>query len=153
MKSTHNFRVSLAMGVLVRKTKLFLKNSPLCRRQTGNTSCSIVTPTFLPVFEEPFEKPYFQFTNVYRILLSAESNTDESDEAAEASCRVMETTIAESLSSFERVWPQVLISGPVLHTLIHYPRFIYRWNSVRNYWCYFNERSFCTATCYLLLDN
>ncbi len=99
---------------------------------------------FAGIFEEPFATSYFQFTNVYRILISAESNTDESDEAADASCRAMETTIAESLSSFERFWPQVLFSGPVLHTLIHYPRFIYRWNSVRNYWCYFNERSVCT---------
>ena len=95
---------------------------------------------FAGVLPQPLATSYFQYTGVYRMIIDAVSNTDQSDEAAEVACRAMETAIAESLTAFERCWPKVLMSGPVLHTMIHYPRFIYRWNSVRNYWCYFNER-------------
>ena len=90
---------------------------------------------------------------MYRKILEAVSNTDQSDEAAEASTSALETTIAESLTGFERTWPNVLVSGPVLHTLIHYPRLIHRWNSVRNYWCYFNERSAVTVRVRSLLSD
>ena len=69
-----------------------------------------------------------------------DSNTDQTDEEALASTTALETSIAAALTEFEKMWPQDLMSGPVIHTLVHYPRIIFRWNSVRNYWCYFNER-------------
>ncbi len=83
---------------------------------------------------------YFLLTGIFRLLIDAVCNTDHNDEEAGILVKSMEATIAVALSSFERAWPGVLMSGPVLHTLVHYPRFIRRWNSVRNYWCYFNER-------------
>ena len=48
--------------------------------------------------------------------------------------------IAEGLSVLERTWPGTVITGTQIHGLLHFPRLIYRWNSVRNYWCFFNER-------------
>ena len=92
------------------------------------------------MLEEPYATAYFKFTGIFRILIDSESNTDQSVEQALANCKALQKTIAKSLTSFERAWPSVLFSGPVVHSLIHYPEFIFRWNSVRNYWCYFNKR-------------
>ena len=95
---------------------------------------------FCGIFPEALASSYSKFTGIFRILLEFDSNTDQTDEEALASITALETSIAAALTAFEKMWPQVLMSGPVIHTLVHYPRMIFRWNSVRNYWCYFNER-------------
>ena len=79
-------------------------------------------------------------TGVFRKILDLKCTTRQSDDDAKAVTRALELECATALSAYEQVWPSVLMSGPVIHTLIHYPTFIYRWNSVRNYWCYYNER-------------
>jgi hypothetical protein len=138
-------------GIGTQDKTVFLKGSTLQTADWQHFLEYCDPYAFDGILEEPQSTSYFLFTNVFRIILAAVSNTDQSDEAADAICRAQETTIAHSMSSFERNWPQVLMSGPVIHTLIHYPRFIYRWNSVRNYWCYFNERSTCTTLKLFLL--
>ena len=95
---------------------------------------------FHGVLDEPYGSSYFQLTGVLRSILQYKSTTLQSDTDAQEELRRRECEIAASLTAFERHWPSVLMSGPVIHTLVHYPRFVYRWNSVRNYWCYFNER-------------
>ena len=95
---------------------------------------------FHGVLDEPYGSTYFQLTGVLRSILQFKSTTLQPDTDAEEEVRRRECGIADALTAFERAWPTVLMSGPVVHTLVHYPRFIYRWNSVRNYWCYFNER-------------
>ena len=95
---------------------------------------------FHGVLDEPYGSSYFHLTGVFRNILQSKSTTLQSDTDAQEELRRQECEIAAALTAFERHWPSVLMSGPVIHTLVHYPRFVYRWNSVRNYWCYFNER-------------
>jgi len=95
---------------------------------------------FHGIFDEPYNTAYFQFTGIFRTLLDCICNTDQSKEEAKQSMELLETSIAESLTQFERVWPSCLFGGPAIHSIIHYPRHILRYNNVRNYWCYFNER-------------
>ena len=95
---------------------------------------------FHGVLEEPYNSAYFSFTGVYRTLLDFTCNTDQTLVEATRSIERLETSIVESLTAFERVWPSCLFSGPVIHSLLHFPRHILRYNSPRNYWCYFNER-------------
>ena len=98
---------------------------------------------FHDVLDEPYGSSYFQLTGVLRSILQYKSTTLQSDTDAQEELRrrESESEIAAALTAFERhCWPSDLMSGPVIHTLVHYPRFVYRWNSVRNYWCYFNER-------------
>ena len=96
---------------------------------------------FEGILDQQLAKSYFQMTGIYRLLLEAVCHTSLTDAEALDRTQELETAIAEALTAFERAWPVALVSGPVIHTLLHYPRFIYRWNAVRNYWCYFNERS------------
>ena len=95
---------------------------------------------FHDVLDEPYGSSYFQLSGVFRSILQYKSTTLQSETDAQDELRSREYKIAAALTGFERHWPSVLMSGPVIHTLVHYPRFVYRWNSVRNYWCYFNER-------------
>jgi|688.fasta_scaffold243339_2 hypothetical protein len=95
---------------------------------------------FHNVLPEPYGSTYFQLTGVYRTILNFKCNVQQSDEDAREMVRWLECEIASALSAFERVWPSAILSGPAIHTLMHYPAIMYRWNSVRNYWCYFNER-------------
>jgi hypothetical protein len=127
-------------GIGKQDKTVFLKGSTL-RTADWQHFLQFCDPyTFAGMLEEPYATAYFKFTGIFRILIDSESNTDQSDEQALANCKALQKTIAKSLTSFERAWPSVLFSGPVVHSLIHYPEFIFRWNSVRNYWCYFNER-------------
>ena len=47
--------------------------------------------------------------------------------------------MVEALVLCESVLPVVSLA-PMLHVLLHVPDTIYRWNSVRNFWCFFGER-------------
>ena len=47
--------------------------------------------------------------------------------------------VIEALSRCEAVLPKTE-QAVMFHILMHVPDAIYRWNSVRNYWCFFSER-------------
>ena len=51
----------------------------------------------------------------------------------------MDLKIIELLIVYERGVAKSELP-PVIHLLIHVPEAIYRWNSVRNMWCFTNER-------------
>ena len=48
--------------------------------------------------------------------------------------------VIEALCKCESVLPKTELAV-MFHILLHVPDCIYRWNSVRNFWCYFGERS------------
>jgi hypothetical protein len=56
--------------------------------------------------------------------------------------------IVERLCDFEAYFPDSELS-PVNHDLIHVPNSVYRWNSVRNFWAFFNERYIKWVTDYI----
>ena len=72
-------------------------------------------------------------------LLSAESCADD-EQRAGSSMSEMKLKIVEALSLFETVIPKTELC-PMVHILLHVPDAIYKWNSVRNYWSFFIERS------------
>ena len=47
--------------------------------------------------------------------------------------------VAETLCMAEAVLPLTEMTA-IFHILLHVPDAIYRWNSVRNFWCFFGER-------------
>jgi hypothetical protein len=47
--------------------------------------------------------------------------------------------VIEALSAFEAHLP-VTERAVMFHIMVHVPDAIYRWNSTRNFWCYFGER-------------
>lgn len=52
-------------------------------------------------------------------------------------------TVIEALCDIEHTLPSTEMAI-ILHILVHVPDSIYRWNSVRNYWCFFGERLYFT---------
>ena len=61
------------------------------------------------------------------------------DDTATQTCRIAKKTIARALFKLERDFPCTELSIAI-HELIHVPDFLWRWNSVRNYWCFVVER-------------
>jgi hypothetical protein len=57
----------------------------------------------------------------------------------EQDCQALKLKIIELLIVYERGVAKSELP-PVIHLLIHVPEAIYRWNSVRNMWCFTNER-------------
>jgi len=47
--------------------------------------------------------------------------------------------LTEAACKMEAVLPATELS-PLFHILIHVPDMIYRWNNIRNFWCFFGER-------------
>jgi hypothetical protein len=74
-------------------------------------------------------------------LLDATADYDPEavvDETANT-CRTARTMVARALFKLERDLPATELSIAI-HELIHVPDFLWRWNSVRNYWCFVVER-------------
>jgi hypothetical protein len=63
---------------------------------------------------------------------------DDQDEAVEAQRRLHLHAI-EALCLLEKDFPLTEMSI-FLHEILHVPEFVYRWNAVRNYWCFASER-------------
>jgi hypothetical protein len=76
-----------------------------------------------------------------QLLLDAVADYDPEDDedCAAQTCRAARTAVARALFKLERDFPGTELSIAI-HELIHVPDFLYRWNSVRNYWCFVVER-------------
>lgn len=75
-----------------------------------------------------------------QLLLNAVADYDPDDEdIATQTCRTARTAVARALFKLERDFPGTELSIAI-HELIHIPDFLWRWNSVRNYWCFVVER-------------
>jgi hypothetical protein len=76
-------------------------------------------------------------------LLDATADYDPEDEEANRvnaqKCRILRKESVEALSIMERDGPETELS-PFVHEILHVSEFIYRWNSVRNFWCFLTER-------------
>jgi hypothetical protein len=84
---------------------------------------------------------YKRMIDVLNDLLDAISDFDpEADEEeARAEMRRLHLKTIEALCILERDFPWTELSIFV-HEILHVPEFIYRWNSVRNFWCFAAER-------------
>jgi hypothetical protein len=53
--------------------------------------------------------------------------------------REVKAQLIEAACLMESVLPKTELA-PLFHILIHVPDMIYRWNNIRNFWCFFGER-------------
>ena len=80
-----------------------------------------------------------------RLLLSATSvvdplaDVDHDFKRRELVCQALKLQIIDNLVIYERGVSEAELP-PVLHTILHVPDAIYRWNGVHNQWCFTNER-------------
>ena len=79
--------------------------------------------------------------NVLNAILDATADYDPNnpDDYALSETRALHLQTIEALCLLERDFPLTELSIFV-HEILHVPEFIYRWNSVRNYWCFASER-------------
>jgi hypothetical protein len=70
---------------------------------------------------------------------TADYDPDSDDDNTTETCRTIKTAVARALFKLERDFPGTELSIGI-HELIHVPDFLWRWNSVRNYWCFVVER-------------
>jgi len=87
-------------------------------------------------------RPAFQaMVEALQMLLdaTADYNPDDMDDTATATCRAAKIAVARALFLLERDFPGTELSIAI-HEIVHVPSFLWRWNSVRNYWCFVVER-------------
>jgi hypothetical protein len=86
---------------------------------------------------------YKAMTDVLNALLDATAEFVEGDAQDEVlklqESRALHLKTIEALCVLERDFPITELSIFV-HEIVHVPEFIYRWNNVRNYWCFPTER-------------
>ena len=87
--------------------------------------------------------------DIFRLLLATTSDRDPlSDHSPllerdiirrEEEMRALKSVIVQSMCAYEKGAPSINMTK-IAHLLVHAPDLIFRWNSVRNMWCFFNER-------------
>jgi hypothetical protein len=84
---------------------------------------------------------YAAMTEALNAILDAKADFDPDDEDNddEANTRALHLQVIEALCLLERDFPLSELSIFV-HEIVHVPEFVFRWNAVRNYWCFVSER-------------
>jgi hypothetical protein len=70
---------------------------------------------------------------------TADYDPDDEDDTSTRTCRAVRTALIRALFKLERDFPKTELSIAI-HELVHVPDFLWRWNSVRNYWGFIVER-------------
>jgi hypothetical protein len=92
--------------------------------------------------DQRFEGALLQLRRVCNDVLEHVSPADEEHRQG-TTVPELKVKVAESLSRLESVIPRTELC-PMFHIFLHVPDCIYRWNSVRNAWCFFGERCLIT---------
>lgn len=98
-----------------------------------------------PCLQGDAEKALVALVTALRLLLSATSDVDPLADPLQdfkrrgLVCQALKLQIIDNLVIYERGVSEAELP-PVLHTLLHVPDAIYRWNGVHNQWCFTNER-------------
>jgi hypothetical protein len=102
---------------------------------------SAIPYTFYQVGPSRPREAFREMIQALQHLLDATADYNPEDETDEAdhTCRTARTMVARALFKLERDFPATELSIAI-HELIHVPDFLWRWNSVRNYWCFVVER-------------
>jgi hypothetical protein len=80
-------------------------------------------------------------TEALNAILDATADYDPDDDEDDSleRTRTLHLQVNEALCKMERDFPLSELSIFV-HEILHVPEFVYRWNSVRNFWCFATER-------------
>ncbi len=102
---------------------------------------SAVPYTFYQVGPTRPREAFDAMISAFQLLLDAvaDYDPDSVNDNATQTCRTARTAVARALFKLERDFPGTEMSIAI-HELIHVPDFVWRWNSVRNYWCFVVER-------------
>ena len=103
---------------------------------------SAVPYTFYQVGPSRPREAFQAMIDALLLLLDAVADYDPDnmdDDSATQTCRTARTAVARALFKLERDFPGTELSIGI-HELVHVPDFLWRWNSVRNYWCFVVER-------------
>jgi hypothetical protein len=91
----------------------------------------------------PFRLALLQITEALRAVLLGSCDYDKHDEGtsedARTRCQILKNRLVLALCELERILPGSELSI-YLHEVVHVADFMYRWNNVRNYWCFITER-------------
>ena len=84
---------------------------------------------------------YTAMIDALNAILDATADYDPADpnDTALDETRRLHLKAVEALCLLERDFPETELSIFV-HEILHVPEFVYRWNGVRNYWCFASER-------------
>jgi hypothetical protein len=91
------------------------------------------------------EHPREAFTAITSVLselmdMTCDYDPDEVVESEQVErCKVMKDKLIRALCLVEKDLPESELS-PFLHEVVHMGDFLFRWNNVRNYWCFITER-------------
>jgi hypothetical protein len=127
----------------------WLRSNLALFRRTG----SIIAHDWVK-FVEDCERYVFHgmFTDVYkeeavreimaalRACLHASCDADRYEDLTDCPCVALSHKIRRALCIFEREFPRTELAI-VFHLIVHIPAAIHRWNSLRNFWAFFSERS------------
>ena len=97
--------------------------------------------TFYNVGPQFPREAFKEMIEALQLLLdtTADYDPDDVDDTAAKTCRAVHSKVARALFKLERDFPGTEQSIAI-HELIHVPSFLFRWNAVRNYWCFIVER-------------
>jgi len=86
-----------------------------------------------------YEHALLRLREVCNLLINFESPADEEEREGNTVAE-LKVKVVEAMCELASVIPETELA-PMLHIIIHVPDCIYKWNSVRNFWSFFIERS------------
>ena len=91
----------------------------------------------------PWREALLQLTEALCAVLdgSCDYDPDDPTENAEklARCGALKKRLVLAMCAVEKAFPETEMSI-FFHECVHIADFLYRWNNVRNYWCFVTER-------------
>jgi hypothetical protein len=86
-------------------------------------------------------KAFQEMIEAMQLILNATADydPDDPDDTSRATCKAVKAKIANALYQLEKHFPSTELSIAI-HEFIHFPDFLFKWNAVRNYWCFIVER-------------
>ena len=102
---------------------------------------SAIPYTFYQVGPHRPREAFKEMIEALQLLLdtTADYDPDDIEDTATNTCRAVRNKVAKALFKLERDFPWTELSIAI-HELIHIPDFLFKWNAVRNYWCFVVER-------------
>lgn len=86
-----------------------------------------------------YEAALLQLRDACNLIINFESPVDEEDREG-ATVAELKLKVVEAMCELASVIPETELA-PMLHIILHVPDCIHKWNSVRNFWSFFIERS------------